>query len=570
MGKQTLTTIAGRPDPAPPWWSERTCVVDLATIFLASLAGLVWLVGWLDNPQALTSNGVFKAMTVREWLKDYVKTPLDPSNFHYYPFVAFLCHLLDLAGVQTGDPRRQIALINCLFGAISLCIVYLLVRSVTGRRDVAWAASAFHLGGAFFLNLSISNEDIIPSYTFLLGSLALAAVWFVNPTPGRIAIVAVVFALSWLFEWRLMFPTLPALLLALTLAPGPLWKRLLRVVIFLVAMVGTAEIAMQLWGPHNGNVGTVRDLLWTGKAVESGWAGFAMRKVVFLWVGVTEYLLGGANMGDASYLNVIRTEVLTATVLIAAIAVAWLVLVWRDAGSLSPRILAALFGVNFLAGEVFNFYSQPQDPQMQINVMIWLTVAWATIVAAATRRLGPAIPRIALLLAVALLSYNIHRMAPARGADGLWRGALQRIEGQADPSRTVFLVHGFEQLVSETFYEWHGEWNYFAKLGPAPASKPKIKLLAFVNGPIHRPSASGEEIAAELSQQIGHAMDLGYQVVADYVWELSEASFTSYMATVADASKASTIYRVLHAKFTGTPLFVDPVAGAFFRLQRAD
>ena len=65
-------------------------------------------------------------------------------------------------------------------------------------------------------------------------------------------------------------------------------------------------------------------------------------------------------------------------------------------------------------------------------------------------------------------------------------------------------------------------------------------------------------------------MDLGYQVVADYVWELSEASFTSYMATVADPTKASTIYRTLHAKFTGTPLFVDPVAGAFFRLQRAD
>lgn len=570
MGKRTLTTIAGRPDPAPPWWSERTCVLDLAILFLASLAGLVWLVGWLDNPQALTSNGVFKAMTVREWLNDYVKTPLDPSNFHYYPFIAFLCHLLDLAGVQTGDPRRQIALINCLFGAISLCIVYLLVRTVTGRRDVAWAAAAFHLGGAFFLNLSISNEDIIPSYTFLLGSLALAAVWFVNPTPGRVAVVAVVFALSWLFEWRLMFPTLPALLVAVTLAPAPLWKRLLRVVIFLAAMVGTAEIAMQLWGPHNGNVGTVRDLLWTGKAVESGWAGFAMRKVVFLWVGITEYLLGGANMGDASYLSVIRTEVLTATVLIAAIAVGWLVLIWRDAGSLSPRVLAALFGVNFLAGEVFNFYSQPQDPQMQINVMIWLTVAWAAIVAAATRRYGPAMPRIALALAVALLSYNIYRMAPARGADGLWRNALQRIESQTDPARTVFLVHGFEQLVSETFYEWHGEWNYFGKLGPAPAPKPKIKLLAFVNGPIHQPSASGEEIAAELSRQIGHAMDLGYQVVADYVWELSEASFTSYMATVADSSKASTIYRTLHAKFTGTPLFVDPVAGAFFRLQRAD
>ncbi len=554
----------------PAWWYDRPALVDLAILFLASLAGLVWLVGWLDNPQALTSNGVFKAMTVRDWLADYVKTPLDPSNFHYYPFVAFLCHLLDLTGVQTGDPRRQIALINCLFGALSLCIVYLMVRAVTGRRDVAWAAAAFHLGGAFFLNLSISNEDIIPSYTFLLGSMALAAVWFVNPTPTRIAIVAVVFALSWLFEWRLMFPTLPALLVAVTLAPAPIWKRCLRVVVFLAAMVGTAEIAMQLWGPHNGNVGTVRDLLWTGKAVESGWAGFASRKLVFLWVGITEYLLGGKNLGDLAYLSALRTEILVATVFIALVAIGWLTLLRRDVGSLNARVLAAVFGVNFLAGEFFNAYSQPQDPQMQINVMIWLTVAWAAIVAAATRRYGPAVPRIAIVLAAALVSYNIYRMAPARGADGQWRAALSNVERHADPARTVFLVHGFEPFVSETFYEWRGDWNYFPKLGPAPSPKPKIKLLAFVNGPIHQPGASGEELAAELSRQIGHAMDLGYEVVADYVWELSEANFTSYLATVADSSKASTIYRTLHVKFIGTPFFVDPVAGAFFRLRRAD
>ncbi len=524
----------------------------------------------MDNPQALTSNGVFKAMTIRDWLTDNVKVYLDRSNFHYYPFVAVLCHLLDLVGIETGNPRRQIALINCLFGAISLCIVYLLVRAVGHRRDVAWAAVTFHLGGAFFLNLSISNEDIIPSYTFLLGSLALAAVWFVNPTPGRIAIVALVFTLSWLFEWRLMFPTLPALLVGVTLAPGTLWKRLLRVVLFLTVMVGTAEIVMQLWGPHEGNAGSVRELLWTGKAVESGWGGFTARKLVFLWVGITEYLLGGTNLGDASYLRSIRNEVLMATVLIAAIAVAWLVLIWRDATSLNTRVLAAIFGMNFLAGEIFNFYSQPQDPQMQINVMICLTVAWAAVVAAATHRYGPAIPRIALVLAAVLLSYNIHRMVPARGADGPWRSALERLERRIDPARTVFLVHGFEQLVSEAFYEWHGEWNSFGKLGPAPAPKPKFKAIALADGPIHQPSLTDEELAAELSRKIGHAIDLGYEVVADYVWELSEPSFISSMATVADSSKAATIYRTIHTKFTGTLLFEDPLAGTFFRVKRAD
>ena len=29
-----------------------------------------------------------------------------------------------------------------------------------------------------------------------------------------------------------------------------------------------------------------------------------------------------------------------------------------------------------------NLYSQPQDPQMQINVMVWLTIGWALILAA--------------------------------------------------------------------------------------------------------------------------------------------------------------------------------------------
>lgn len=580
--KKTFEGIEGPTQTSPfPWQpgrgqparglSERAILVtDLGIIFLASLTGLIWLVGWQDNPQALTANGVFKAMSVRDWLDDYRAALLDRSNFHYYPFMAVLCHLLDLVGVLPGDPRRQLAIINCLFGAISLCIIYLLVRSISRRRSVAWAAVAFHLAGGFFLNLSISNEDIIPSYTFLLGSMALASIWFVAPTPRRIAIVSLIFTLAWLFEWRLMFPTLPALLVALLLAPGTGLARLGRIALFLAIMVAIPEIAKQLWGPHDGNVGTVRDLLWTGKAVESGWAGFSAGKFVFLGVGVGEYLLGGSNLANPALLSHFQTEILVSILIVSAVAIGSLVLVWRDSGSLSTRVLAAVFGITFLAGEISNLYSQPQDPQMQINAMIWLTIGWAAIVAAATRRYGQAIPKVAMALAALLMSYNIYRMSPSRGADSQWRNALQRIESQIDPTRTVFLVHGFEQFVSETFYEWRGEWAYFKKLGPAPTLKPKVKLLLFVNGPIHQPTASGAELADDLIRQIDHAMDLGYQVVADYVWDLPEASFTSSMSTIADASKASALYNKLHEKFTAAPLYVDPLAGAFVRLHRAN
>ena len=50
------------------------------------------------------------------------------------------------------------------------------------------------------------------SYTLLLAAMALAAVWFAEPTAPRVAGIAVLFTIAWLFEWRLMFPTLPAML----------------------------------------------------------------------------------------------------------------------------------------------------------------------------------------------------------------------------------------------------------------------------------------------------------------------------------------------------------------------
>ena len=86
-----------------------------------------------------------------------------------------------------------------------------------------------------------------------------------------------------------------------------------------------------------------------------------------------------------------------------------------------------------------------------------------------------------------------------RGTDAAWREALPRIDRNVDPpTRTVFLLHGFESDVSELFYAWGSDWTYFDKLGPAPTAKPQFKLLALVNGPLHTPNATGEELAKNL------------------------------------------------------------------------
>lgn len=543
-------------------------LLDITTIFILSVAALVALILWFDNAQGITGNGVFKAVTIKGWVADPANATLDPSNYLYYPVMALLCRLLDVIDVYPGDPRHQLTVINAFSAAACLCIVYLLVRQITGRRSVAWAAVAFHLSGAFFLNLAIINEDIMPSYTLMFASMALASIWFVHPTWQRVVLVAALFTIAWMFEWRLMFPTLPAMVLALALGPGRLPHRLGLIALFLGTIVLLAQIAVWLWGPQNGNPGPVTSLLWTGKGVAEGWAGFSLVKVSLLWVGITQYLAGGSNVGDPSLLPLILHQMVVTTLCILVIAALSLAILWRDRGSPETQILAVIFGVTFAAGEAMNLYSQPQDPQMQINVMPWLTIGWALILSVAVRWRPVPVVGGAIAIALALFAYNVSKLQPMRGSDEAWKKALERIERAVDPTRTVFLLHGFEQVVSEMYYKWDGDWNYFEKLGPAPTAKPKFKLLALVSGPVHKPKATGKELADDLRTQIERVMDLGYDVIVNVVWTWSEAQVEGSLSTVAEEDKGKSMYRMLHESFVATPVLTDPTAGPYFRLQR--
>lgn len=532
------------------------------------MAAFITLILWFDNAQGITGNGVFKALTIKGWVADPVNASLDTSNYLYFPAMALLCRLLDAIGVFAGDPRHQLTVINAFSAAICLCLVYLLVRQITGRRAVAWAATAFHLAGAFFLNLAIINEDIMPSYTLMFASMVLASLWFTQPTWRRVVMVAALFTIAWMFEWRLMFPTLPAMLVALAVGPGRPLTRLRRIAVFLATMIALAQIAVWLWGPQNGNPGPVLSLLWTGKGTTEGWAGFSAVKFELLWAGVTQYLVGGANIANPATLQSILGQVLAATLGLGVIAGLSLLILWRNRGSTEARILAAIFGVTFVAGEVMNLYSQPQDPQMQINVMVWLTIGWALILAVGARWRPLPVIGGGFTIALALFVYNVSRLTPMQGGDTIWRSALERIEHQVDPARTVFVLLGFEQEVSEMFYAWGSEWGYFDKLGPAPTSKPKFKFLALVGGPIQRPNDTGEELANDLTARIERVMDLGYDVVINEVWSWSDARLEASLASVADKDKAKWLYRALHENFSATPIFSDPKAGPYFRLHR--
>ena len=541
---------------------------QLALAFGLSLLTLVGLIGWLQNVNIITGNGLYKAIQAEPWIADFAHGRLDQSNYLYFPLYGALAHLLDWLGILRGVAFKQFAYLNAFFASLAIAFVYGFVHRLTGSALVAILAALFHFGSGFFLLLGVISEDIMPGYFLVLVSMLLAGLWFARPTYRQIAIVSAVFTLGWLVEWRLMFPTLPAFGLALLLSQGDWRARGLRVVTLIVSVVATAGIVELCWEGHNGAMG-LPDLLWTGKAVGSGWAGLSWDKAWMMLSGVGNYFLILGGFVDPLSARRAMAPLLVSVALQVVLFATCVVLLWPRRDDKRLRATALVFLGTLGAGQAMNFYAQPQDPQMQINVMPWLTIAWALLAAALlarSRRLWPLLA----MASLAPLLWNVPALSKWRGGDTAALSALATIEQRLPPDRTVFVYWGFEPITTWHFMLWSRspDWDGKPIATPAPSKDPKFKWISIDTGAIRDPGRSGEFNARTIRHDIDRALDLGYQVAISDVWTWDVDEFRGQLGALSAASQAPAIHAALHDNYEATLVLSDPFAGRYFELKR--
>jgi hypothetical protein len=545
---------------APAW--------QLLLAFVLSLAVLCGLIGWLQNVHIISSNGMYKSIQAEPWIVSPWTARLDPSNYLFFPLYGVSARLLDALGILRGVSWKQFAYLNAFWASLGTVVVYAFVHRLTGRAAVAALSSVFHLGCGFVLLLSVISEDIMPGYVFVLASMALAGLWFDRPTWKRIAIVGVLFTLGWLIEWRLMFPTLPALVLALLVAPEPTGRRLGHVLVLVASILATSGIVQLSWEGHNGAIG-LHDILWTGKGVATGWAGLSWDKAWMMLSGVGNYLLLVGGFVDPRSAKEALFPLTFSVLVQAAIFLASAILLWPRRHDPRLRAVAIVFLGTLGAGQVLNFYSQPQDPQMQLNVMPWLTVAWALLLTAQLpSRRGVGI--VLAVLSFAPFAWNVAALAKWRGDDTRWLAATAALEKRFPPDSSVFLYFGYEPITTWKYALWSRTWDWDNKVAipPAPSADPKFKWIAVNAGAIRHPGWTGPEHAAALKRDIDLALDRGYRVIVSDMWGWPPDVLAAYLGTVAASGRSDAIYRMLHDDFRATEVFRDPIAGTYYELQR--
>jgi len=541
---------------------------QLLLAFGLSLLTLVGLIGWLQNVNIITGNGLYKAIQAEPWIADFAHARLDYANYLYFPLYGALAHLLDLLGILRGVAFKQFAYLNAFFASLAIVFVYGFVRRLTGSVQAAIAAALFHFGSGFFLLLGVISEDIMPGYFLVLVSMLLAGLWFARPTYKQIAIVSAVFTLGWLVEWRLMFPTLPAFGLALMLSDGDWKTRLRRVAMLIVSVLASAGIVELCWEGHNGAIG-LHDLLWTGKGVTSGWAGVSWDKAWMMLSGVGNYFLIMGGFVDPLSAKRAMGPLLISIALQIALFAACVVLLWPRRDDRRLRATAIVFLGTLGAGQVMNFYAQPQDPQMQINVMPWLTIAWALLAAALlarSRRLWPVLA----LASLAPLLWNVAALSKWRGGDTAALGAMAALEKYLPPDRTVFVYWGFEPITTWQFMLWSRtpDWDGITAIGRAPVASPKFKWISIDTGAIRHPERSADDDARTIKHDIDQALDLGYRVAISDIWTWDVKELTGQLGGLSAAGHAPAIHAVLHDNYEATLVLSDPFAGNYYELKR--
>ena len=540
---------------------------QLLLAFALSLLVLTALIGWLQNVHIVTTNGMYKSIQAEPWIHDPAHARLDASNYLYFPMYGRLCALLDWLGILRGQAWKQLAYLNAFWASVGSVLVFAFVHRLTGSAIAAAAATLFHFGTGFVLLLSVISEDIMPGYVVMLASMLLAAQWFVRPGFRQVAIVGVVFTLGWLIEWRLIFPTLPALLLALAISEGSLRHRAALIGTLLAAIVATTTVVQLPWIGHLGSAG-VLGLLWTGKGIDSGWGGITWDKPWLMLSGVGSYFLMDQVPFSAGSAREHAVSLAIPVVLEFAVLAACVAVLWPRRHDRRLWAIAAVFLGTLGAGEVFNLYAQPHDPQMQINVMVWLTVAWALLLGATLAR-----PR-ALLALVALsfvpLAWNVANLASHRGHDAKAVAALETLKKRFPPESTVFVYWGFEAITMWHFALWSHtwDWDYAGPAPPAPSKVPLFKWIAIDAGAIRHPGWTAEQHAQAIEHDIDYALDNGYRVVVSDMWTWSVAELSDQLGTLSASSRARTISSMLHNTVVAGPPVTIPGVGSYFELHR--
>lgn len=529
---------------------RRYYIACLLAFCLAAVS--ITLIVRIDNTNLGTTNGLWKAPDVHAW-EAGTGRPSDSGGLLYMPVYGLLSRWIPDRAVSYGVHTqfvtyRKMAILNAMFGAMASGVVFLFALSFVPSLSAAFLVFLAHACAGFVILNSLNSEDVMPAYAFFTLATAFFFRHVFTHNTRPLAGCAFFMTLTTLFHWTLMIPGLGALAGAQLLLVLQKRSGARRLILFPLLFLGLIQawaialhIALHLWRNWS-----VLPILYPAKASPTGWTGFGWNKVAYAIIGIGNYFSGAQNV--TNYVTVWQDPTILVT-----IGASWLFLgvtlgacswaLFARHGQDHIRVLAGYGLALFLTGELEHLYSQPQDPQSQIQPMFVGVVGFIIILyRVRTRWTNVGLRILAAALVIAFLFngfWNVKLMYASRGYDSESVKAVSELAELFPPSSTVVVSHGFEGWNTWWYVtEYGGDRSYYL-------SKNTHLSAAFTN----HPGISAQAAADLIERQIGDAFHAGYQVVAAGLWTQSREDFIGSLTTIVDRETARGFDDLLRNRF---------------------
>jgi hypothetical protein len=535
--------------------------VWLATLYIA-------LIFSIDNTNLGTTNGLWKTPAVRSWELGTGR-PEDSGGVFYFPVYGLLSRVIPNAIVSYGIHGdvltfRKMALLNALFGGLASAVVFLLALRLTQSIGAALVVFLAHALSGFVVLNSLNSEDVIPAYAFFVSATALFFEYVFNRRVSFLIGSAAFASLTVFFHWTLMLPCLGAIAVGqVFLVAGrdrPVW----HVAAFWVTFVGLILTAQLFLHFTNGSVWgwSPIEILYPAKAGPSGWLGFRWNKIVFAAIGTGNHFAGGYNFSDyhgAFGSPEILTKMTISWIYLAITLGACVVTLVR--GRVTELRVYAAYGVAlFLVGELEHLYSQPQDPQSQIEPMFVAVIGLSLLMRELSMTLRGMRRRLALIALTLVFVFNgisnIEAMYAGHGDDSRSIDAVRKLKELFPPADTIIVSQGFEG--------WNTWW--YVEIFKGNSSEYLERNVPLFSAFTNNPGISPEAAAELMKQRIEAALAGGQRVVASALWTQENREFVNSLGTVID-NEGARVYDAALRNALRLGRMIDTPVGQFVELH---
>ncbi|HGJ64030.1 TPA: hypothetical protein ENS27_01430, partial [bacterium] len=250
---------------------------------------LIFCVIYIGNVNIHTADGIWKSVVINKWMADDPSVQLDNNHLLYYPIMAKLVPLIPSLG-RLDYTWQKLALINCVFAGFASAGFFLLALGLYNNVTTAFIGTFFHAVCGYVLLESIISDDIIPSYSFFVFSIAIFVWYSRNKDWFTLFLSCQFMSISWLLHSSMALAGICSLLSGVFAMNGTIRERIERTLIAGHFLLLTPFLCgMIFYKP-------MQELFLSGLHQGTFWGGWTIRKIPYLTSGIGHYLLLGRNL----------------------------------------------------------------------------------------------------------------------------------------------------------------------------------------------------------------------------------------------------------------------------------